>query len=109
MSSQGVKQSFASLTSEDGEYLQVAGGPGLFMLEHRLPNGSSFRAAQAAAVVPFEDGTILAFSAGEISLRRDEWFLIGQVVEAFSAFVVGRSLPNSIKWRELGASFVPVT
>lgn len=39
-----TKQSFANLVAEDGSFVQVAGGPGLFLLERRELSGSHSRA-----------------------------------------------------------------
>src|SRR4051812_25653919 len=81
-----TKSSFASLTSEDGSYLQVAGGPGVFALELRNTAGQHFRARQQQPVVKFEDGTTLMFSGGSLHLKQAEWFLIHQVAEVFRCF-----------------------
>jgi hypothetical protein len=96
-----TKMSFASVTADDGSFLQVAGGPGLFALERRAPDGSHFRACQDSPVVRFEDGTVLAFSGGELKLQRDEWFLIDQIVESFCAFAESKPLPEFLRWRRL--------
>jgi hypothetical protein len=94
-----VKSSFASLTSEDGSYLQVAGGPGLFLLEHKGTAGHR-RAFQINPVVPHPDGTTLECSAGSIPMNRADWFLRGQVTEVFEAFAVGGAWPAFVQWRE---------
>jgi hypothetical protein len=96
-----TKMSFASITADDGGFLQVAGGPGLFVLERRTADGTHFRARQDTPVVRFEDGTTLSFSGGELTLQRDEWFLIEQVVEAFCAFAQAKPLPEFLRWSRL--------
>ena len=101
-----TKMSFASITADDGGFLQVGGGPGLFVLERRTPDGAHFRACQEVPAVRFEDGTILAFSGSELKLHRDEWFLINQVVEAFCAFAQAHPLPEFIRWRSLNEHYV---
>lgn len=96
-----TKMSFASITGDDGGFLQVAGGPGLFVLERRTAEGTHFRARQETPVARFEDGTILAFSGGELRLQQDEWFLIEQVVETFCCFAQSQSLPEFLRWNRL--------
>ena len=99
-----TKSAFASLTAPDGSYLQVAGGPGLFALEYRDSSGRHFRGRQATPVVRFKDGTILSFSGGSLTMRRDEWFLIDQVAEIAGAFGLGVELPL-VEWKPLNESF----
>lgn len=99
-----TKSAFASLTAPDGSYLQFAGGPGLFALELRDKSGRHFRGCQATPVVRFEDGTTLSFSGGSLTLRRDEWFLIGQIAEIAEAFGLGAESPL-VAWRPLNESF----
>jgi hypothetical protein len=101
-----TKMSFASIAADDGGFLQVGGGPGLFVLERRTSDGAHFRAWQEVPVVRFEDGTILAFSGSELKLQRDEWFLITQVAEVFFAFAQSLPLPEFIRWRSLDENFV---
>ena len=94
-----VKSSFASLTSEDGAYVQVAGGPGLFLLEHKDSAGHR-RAFQVNPVAPHPDGTTLECSAGSIPMNRTDWLLRDQVAVIFQAFSVGSAWPAFIQWRE---------
>jgi hypothetical protein len=94
-----VKSSFSSLTHTDGSYVQVAGGPGLFLLEHKDAAGHH-RAFQANPVAPHPDGTTLECSAGSIPMNRADWFLRDQVAEIFLAFSVGGPWPSYIQWRE---------
>jgi hypothetical protein len=95
-----VKSSFASLTSGEGQYVQVAGGPGLFLLEYRNSTGH-YRAFQNKPVVSHPDGTTLECSAGSISMARAEWFLLWQVTEVFQQFVASQAWPHYVYWREV--------
>lgn len=101
-----VKQSFASLTGSDGQYIQVAGGPGLFLLERRMANGRHFRAFQEKPVAPHQDGTILQFSSGSVSMEQRDWFLRPQVIEVFAAYSSGREWPSYVQWSQLNAAFL---
>jgi hypothetical protein len=100
-----TKSSFAALARADGAYVQVAGGPGLFLVERRDSSGQHYRAAQATPVVPFPDGTILSFSAGNVALARNEWFLAKQATEILVAFLAGASFPVWLQWSTLSASY----
>jgi hypothetical protein len=94
-----VKSSFASLTRDDGSYVQIAGGPGLFLLEHRGAPGHR-RAYQENPVSPHPDGTTLECSAGSIPMNRADWLLRDQVAEVLLAFSLGSAWPTYVKWRE---------
>jgi hypothetical protein len=92
--------SFASLTAPDGSYVQAAGGPFLFFVEHRSSDPPAhYRAWQSSPVVSFANGTLLSFSAGRVALQQDEWFTKPQVIEVFSAFLSGSSFPAFVSWR----------
>ena len=103
-----TKSSFASITASDGAYIQVGGGPGLFILEYQNLQGKHFRAMQNSPVVPFPDGTIISFTGNQIALAQNEWFLIKQVTEIFSAFAAGQVFPSFVEWKELDANYIPV-
>ncbi|WP_163836661.1 hypothetical protein [Spartinivicinus ruber] len=92
--------SFASLTVSNGDYVQVAGGRMTCMLEKR-EGVSQYRAYHDNPSTPFPDGTILSFSAGDIPLKNDEWFNIGEAIDAFTCFLKKNKLPTSIKWRKV--------
>lgn len=96
--------SFAILTNDHGDYVQAAGGGGCLLERREATTGRHFRAFQEQPVVPFEDGTTLHFSAGAISLRSDEWFRLGQVVEVFADFLDG-TCPGYVEWREVTEVF----
>ncbi len=100
-----TKSSFASLTAPDGAYLQVGGGPGLFMLEYRNHEGKHFRGRQELPVVQFPDGTIISFTGNQIPLAQREWFLRQQIAEVFCAFSEGLALPSTVEWIELSQNF----
>ena len=96
-----IKSSFASLTADDGSYLQIAGGPGLFMLEFHDARRNQFRGFQDEPVAIHPDGTILMSSAGQMPMARAEWFLLRQITEALAAFLEGGDLPEYLRWRSV--------
>lgn len=80
--------SFASLTDENGNYVQVAGGGVTCMLERRdAASGHHFRGYKDERSKVFPDGTALVFGGGEIRLSTDEWFAAQEIAEVFSAFL----------------------
>ncbi len=96
------KSSFATITDQAGNYLQIEGGKTFFLFEKReCSTGKHFRAYQQNPVVPFEDDTELCFSGGSIRLKRNEWFRREQVEETFISFSKGQELPIFISWTEI--------
>ena len=82
--------SFASLTDEVGNYLQVAGGGVTCMIERRdASNKRHYRAFQDKRSAAFADGTALVFSGGELKLTSNEWFTSLDVEDVFLAFLRG--------------------
>src|SRR5476649_2227110 len=71
-----TRMSFASITNDANRYLQVAGGPGLFLLERREADGTHYRASQEAPVVSHPNGTKMSFSGGTVVMAQLEWFLL---------------------------------
>lgn len=93
---------FASLTKDDGSYLQTAGGGVACMLERHDIEDRHYRAWQDPPVMPPEfDGSTLVFGGGSVVLARREWFRNEQIIEAFNAFRKGEPLPAFIRWRDI--------
>lgn len=94
--------SFASLTDEHGNYIQVAGGGITCLLERRVAAGAQhFRAYLETSSTIHPDGTILAFCGAQVKLQADEWISAPLVIEAFTAFLQGHELPQTIRWRDI--------
>jgi hypothetical protein len=99
-----AKSSFASLTAGDGSYVQVGGGPGLFVVERRDRDGRHFRARQEPPVTRFDDGVTISFSGSTLAMANSEWFLLDQVVAIFSAFARGETI-STVHWQTLDENF----
>ena len=95
--------SFASITSSDGDYLQVGGGGITCTLERRdAATGRHFRAHSLQPNRIHPDGTILAFGREqEIRLMSDEWLTADLVADAFCRFLKLEPLPEVVAWREI--------
>ncbi|GAB2724872.1 hypothetical protein [Comamonas sediminis] len=94
--------SYASVTDEANNYLQVAGGGASCLLElYRANTGERFRAYGNVKNKAFPDGTLLIFRAGQIPMMADEWMKIDKVIEAFNCFLENKELPSDINWRLL--------
>lgn len=96
-----TRMSFATLSSGENQYIQVAGGPGLFLLERHERDGTHFRAFQSTPVASHPDGTKLIFSGGEISMAQCDWFLLPQVIEVFVAYASGREISGAVHWNRI--------
>jgi hypothetical protein len=92
--------SYASLTDDQGNYIQVAGGGVTCMVERYEKETNTRERAYHDKPSPIRpDGTILAFRAGNIPMRSDEWFVADQVAELFIAFLNGDAYPDYVHWR----------
>ena len=99
------KTSFASLTAEDGSYVQVAGGGVACTVEWHPADGRQLRGYQDIPKVPFPDGTPLRYSGGWVQMLRDEWFFVEQVADVFVAFRFSREFPAFLHWRDYTDQF----
>ncbi|MBA1198410.1 hypothetical protein G7011_14950 [Pseudomonas plecoglossicida] len=94
--------SYACLTDDDGNYVQVAGGRFTCFIEmYDAKSKTLFRGCHSNSSTNFEDGSWLSFGAGRVQLKKDEWFNIDDVIEIFSRFHQARPLPESAYWREV--------
>jgi hypothetical protein len=92
--------SFASLTDAEGNSIHVVGGGATCMVERFVVSAAKrFRAFQARPNPVFPDGTILAYAAGEIRMKSDEWLLSETVAELFLCFLRSRPYPQRVSWR----------
>jgi hypothetical protein len=94
--------SFASLTDESGNYVQVAGGRPWCMVERRQMSPlAHYRANSDGVRRPYKDGAMLQFSAGPVQLQADEWLLAKQAQEIFVAFLRREPSPHFVRWRDI--------
>lgn len=93
------ESSYASLTDDAGNYVQMAGGGVSCMIERFEFGGERWRGFHDKPSPVRPDGTILVFRAGNIPMRSDEWFVAHQVVEVFLAFLGGAPYPPFVHWR----------
>lgn len=97
----GSKRSYSSLTDSDGSFIQMAGGGFSCCVELKESN-LLCRATQSKKIVPWNEVTILATTAGEFKLDPHEYFSIGQVLELFICFLESKPYPSNIKWVDIG-------
>ncbi|MFL1553054.1 hypothetical protein ACI77I_28925 [Pseudomonas sp. D47] len=94
--------SFACITDDDGNYVQVAGGRFTCFIErYDAKNKKLYRGYHSNSSTNFEDGTLLSFGGGCVELKKDEWFNIDEVIEVFSLFSQNQDLPENVYWREI--------
>ena len=96
--------SFASLTNEVGDYVQVAGSRPWCLIELRQSGPTHERAFQDTPSPKYKDGAKLRTGAGDITLRHDEWLLLKDAAEVFVAFLRGEPFPSHVKWRSMNDS-----
>ncbi|NTX45543.1 hypothetical protein HT749_19305 [Burkholderia cepacia] len=93
--------SYASLTDDAGNYVQIVGGGASCMIEHyKVDSAKRTRAFHDNPSPIRPDGTILSFRAGNIPMRSDEWFMVNQAIEIFAAFINGMEFPVFAHWRD---------
>lgn len=93
--------SYASLTDDEGNYAQVAGGGVTCLLEfYRSSTNERLRGHGEFSNVTYPDGTVLVFRAGKIPMLSDEWFKANEVADVFCAFLSGHPFPFGIRWRK---------
>jgi hypothetical protein len=100
---------FASLSREDGSYVQAGGGGMTCALEWRDATDRQFRTFQDPPVVPWPGVTALPISGGSVRLRQAEFFHIGQVRDAFLAFFRREPFPEYIRWRDITDEITPTS
>jgi len=98
------KPTFASLTDDLGNYVQVVGGRPWCMVEWRQTDPLVHRrATTSSGRRPYKDGAKIRSGAGEITLLADEWLLLKQAAEIFAAFRTGEPLPDFVQWRTINS------
>jgi len=94
------KSSFASLTDDLGNYVQVLGGGVTCLLEYyRAESNERFRGVTGSPNRAFPDGTLLVCGNNQIPMKSDEWFRSDQVADVFSRFLAGEAFPFGVSWR----------
>ena len=97
--------SFASLTHENGSYIQVAGGGQTCVIEKRSADGTHLRAYLETPRVPFEGEQTLVFGGGRITMQPNEILAIDGVIELFRVFFGKDDAPDWVHWRDMSAMF----
>jgi hypothetical protein len=93
---------FASLTDEAGNYIQVAGSRPWCVIERRhLKPLKHERAFQETPKPKYKDGAKLSTGAGELSLKHDEWFLLKDAAELAVSFLRQEEVPARVQWRSM--------
>jgi len=96
------RRTFAYLTRENGEYLQVGVERPWCVLEWRqLSPVLHQRAFVINRQRDIDAGVEINFTAGPIPLEQDEWIPIELVSKCFEAYLVGCNFPESISWRSI--------
>lgn len=98
--------SFASLTRQDGSYVQAAGGRQLCLIERReISDNSHWRAVHIECASPSSGSKTLIFGGGQVKLSAQEIFSIDEVITVWRAFFDSTPLPEEIRWRNITSMF----
>ncbi|MEJ2001640.1 MAG: hypothetical protein P8X51_15830 [Maritimibacter sp.] len=98
--------SFASLTRQDGSYVQVAGGKQLCLVEKRdLGENTHWRAYHAEMSPSSGVSQVLKFGGGQMTMAEDEVFTIDDVISIWRAFFETKPFPAGIMWRDMTEMF----
>src|SRR5262245_58466384 len=95
------------LSGDDGSYLQVGRRGFCCCLEwHDTKSRRHLRGFQQPPVVPWPGVTRIYLTAGELSLRQEEYFSPQQATEALLAFLRQQPFPNYIQWRDITSELI---
>jgi len=94
--------SYASLTRQDGSYIQVAGGKENCLIEKRdFADNKHYRASFAKPEPTSNDQQIIECGAGQITVRTNEVFSVNDVICVWRSFFHGEPFPTDIMWKDM--------
>lgn len=94
--------SYASLTHQDGSYVQVAGGKQECLIEKRdITSNTHWRAHLATARSRSATPHVLTFGGGQMTLAEDEVFTIDEVISIWRSFFDKEPFTTDIAWRDV--------
>ncbi|MCR8826526.1 hypothetical protein [Pseudosulfitobacter koreensis] len=94
--------SYASLTRQDGSYVQVAGGKQKCLIEKReVTSNTHWRGHRTMAASDSAVQHVLIFGAGQMTLTDDEVFTIDDVIPIWRSFFEEEPFALDIGWRDV--------
>ncbi|WP_341640931.1 hypothetical protein [Phycobacter sp. K97] len=94
--------SYASLTRQDGSYVQVAGGKEKCLIVKRdFGDKKHYRASFAMPETSLGQKQVIECGAGHITVLANEVFSIEDVVSVWRSFFQGEPFPGSIQWNDM--------
>ncbi len=98
--------SYASLTRQDGSYIQVAGGEQKCLIEKRdIVDNTHWRAHLAKAISPSDVPQVLKFGGGQMTMAAHEIFFIEDVISVWRSFFYTEPFAADIIWRQMTEIF----
>lgn len=98
--------SYAILTDEFGNYIQVGGGLfTCFVEKYDFTEKKIYRAYHEKSSTNFEDGSVLRFGGGDVILNKNNWFNISEVEVLFNKFFIKEDFPSDIYWELMNNIF----
>jgi hypothetical protein len=93
--------SFATISDDNGNYIQIAGGGVTCVLEKREgTTAKQYRAFKNEKSKVFTSETELVFGGGTLKVQPDEWFTNEEVIDIIIEFMRGVESAHK-NWREL--------
>lgn len=94
--------SYASLTRQDGSYVQVAGGKKKYLIEKRdFGNNKHYRACFEMPETASGQKQVIECGAGRIAVLANEVFSIEDVISVWRSFFEGEPFPSNIQWKDM--------
>jgi hypothetical protein len=98
--------SFATLTRQDGSYVQVAGGKEKCLIEKRdIPHQMHWRAYWRPVSATSDSLQVITCGAGQITARADEIFSVEDVVSIWRSFCYNKPSASEVMWRSMSEIF----
>ncbi len=103
----GVGNSYASLEDDQGNYIQVGGGPIEFTVEVRITaQDGTFAHWKAGLLNSKSDGEKrIIISGSVVRVKSDQVIDINTVKRLFEAFIDGDKLPDIVRWHDMTEMF----
>jgi hypothetical protein len=102
----GNANSFASLTTPNGNYIQVGGGPDQFTVEIReVQQGDSFRQLKAGLKSGQSDERHLTIGGASVSVMSNQVLDLSTARQLFRFFLRQNAADPSVAWQDITRMF----
>ena len=100
--SPGQGTGFMVVDGRDNDYVQVAGGDGVFTCEWRQHSGQTLQHYVAGyANIPPNSNVRIATNSAFVTVRNNEMLKAADAIELLTAFATDRERPTQFVWRDI--------